>query len=98
MFNARGIETGTTACPGYSGWATSLAVRWFFEDGTRIEEKYKWHQIEGRTYHWNEPHEGTKYAIILYKSSGTQSKSSHMLNKRWPKNTVENISLYNIQT
>ena len=67
-----------------------------FEDGKRIEEKYKWHQIEGRTYHWNEPHEGTKYAIIMYKASGKQTKSSHMLNKRWPKNSVENISSYTI--
>ena len=40
-----------------------------FDDGTRIEEKYKWHQIDGRQYHWNEPHEGTKYAIIVYTST-----------------------------
>jgi hypothetical protein len=48
-----------------------------FDDGTRIEEKYKWHQIDGRQYHWNEPHEGTKYAIIVYKSS-SRSKSSRL--------------------
>ena len=39
-----------------------------FDDGTRIEEKYKWHQIDGRQYHWNEPLEGTKYAILVYRS------------------------------
>jgi len=48
-----------------------------FDDGTRIEEKYKWHQIDGRQYHWNEPHEGTKYAIIVYRSS-KRSKSSRL--------------------
>ena len=63
-----------------------------FENGLTIEEKYKWHQIDGRTHHWNEPHEGTKYAIIIYKSNGAQTKSSHMTNKRWPQKTQEIIS------
>jgi len=40
-----------------------------FEDGTKIEEKYKWHKINGQTPHWNDPHEGTKYAIVLYRST-----------------------------
>ena len=40
-----------------------------FEDGTKIEEKYKWHRINGQTPHWNDPHEGTKYAIVLYRST-----------------------------
>jgi len=53
-----------------------------FDDGTRIEEKYKWHHIDGRQYHWNEPHEGTKYAIILYKSS-KPPKGLNMAAKRW---------------
>ena len=43
-----------------------------FEDGQRLEEKYTWHKIDGQKYHWNEPHEGTKYSIILYK--GAQAK------------------------
>jgi len=52
-----------------------------FDDGTRIEEKYKWHQIDGRQYHWNEPHEGTKYAIIVYRCS-KRSKSSCIRERR----------------
>ena len=35
------------------------------DDGRRIEEKTTWRQINGRLYHWNEPHEGTKYSITL---------------------------------
>ena len=38
-----------------------------FDDGRRIEEKYTWHQIDGSVYHWNEPHEGTKYSVILFR-------------------------------
>ena len=55
-----------------------------FDDGTRIEEKYKWHQIDGRQSHWNEPHEGTKYAIILHNSS-KPPQGLNMAAKRWPK-------------
>ena len=40
-----------------------------FDDGTRIEGKREWHKIDGHKYHWNEPHEGTKYSIVLYKSN-----------------------------
>ena len=40
-----------------------------FEDGAKIEEKYKWHRINGQTPHWNDPHEGTKCAIVLYMST-----------------------------
>ena len=45
-----------------------------FEDGTRLDEKYKWHKINGRIPHWNEPHEGTKYAIVLYKRATKDTK------------------------
>ena len=45
-----------------------------FEDGTRLDEKYKWHKIDGRIPHWNEPHEGTKYAIVLYKRAIKDTK------------------------
>ena len=45
-----------------------------FEDGTRLDEKYKWHKINGRIPHWNEPHEGTKYAIVLYKRAIKHTK------------------------
>ena len=36
-----------------------------FDDGTKIEEKYKWHKINGQIHHWNEPHDGSKYSIII---------------------------------
>ena len=52
-----------------------------FDDGRRIEEKYTCHQIDGRVYHWNEPHEGTKCSIILYHSN-KKSKSSRMVERR----------------
>ena len=51
------------------------------EDGTRIEEKYKWHKINGSIPHWNEPHDGTKYSIILYRSKPFIAKT-HIINKR----------------
>ena len=47
-----------------------------FDDGTRLEEKYKWHKIDGQIHHWNEPHEGTKYSIILYRGNGKPPKSA----------------------
>ena len=49
-----------------------------FEDGTRLEEKYKWHKINGRIPHWNEPHEGTKYGIVLYKRAIKHTKQQMM--------------------
>ena len=52
-----------------------------FEDGTRLEEKYKWHKINGSIPHWNEPHEGTKYTIVLYRSKPYKAKT-HIINKR----------------
>jgi hypothetical protein len=52
-----------------------------FEDGTRIEEKYKWHKINGSIPHWNEPHEGTKYSIVLYRSKPLVSKTQR-INRR----------------
>ena len=51
-----------------------------FDDGTRLEEKYKWHKINGQIHHWNEPHEGTKYSIIIYKGNG-QKKKTDLVNK-----------------
>ena len=52
-----------------------------FDDGTRIEEKYKWHRIHGQTHHWNEPHESTKYSIIIYRG-GDKRKRSELTNER----------------
>ena len=54
-----------------------------FETGERIAEKHKWHKIDGQVPHWNEPHTGNKYSVILYQKtkrtdnarSGTCGKS-----------------------
>ena len=52
-----------------------------FDDGTRLEEKCKWHKINGQAHRWNEPHEGTKYGIVLYRSRGAKSKAE-LIHKR----------------
>ena len=46
-----------------------------FEDGSRIEAKRQWHRFDGQRPHWNEPHTGTKYSVVLYRSK-VKSKSS----------------------
>ena len=51
-----------------------------FDDGTRLEEKYQWHRINGQICHWNEPHEGTKYGIIIYRGESSRKKT-HNINK-----------------
>ena len=38
-----------------------------FDDGTKVEGKGVWHKINGHIHHWNYPHEGTKYSIVLYR-------------------------------
>ena len=45
-----------------------------FDDGTKIEGKGVWHKINGHIYHWNDPHEGTKYSIVLHR--GTKKQKS----------------------
>ena len=52
-----------------------------FEDGTRLEGRYNWHKINGTMPHWNEPHEGTKYSIVLYRSKPFAAKTN-IINKR----------------
>jgi hypothetical protein len=47
-----------------------------FDDGTRLDEQYKWHKIDGQIPHWNEPHQGTKYGIVLYRR-GTKKTKIH---------------------
>ena len=49
-----------------------------FEDGTRLEDKHKWHKINGQIPHWNESHEGTKYAVVLYKRAIKHTKQQMM--------------------
>jgi hypothetical protein len=47
-----------------------------FEDGTRFEEKRRWFRFDGRTPHWNEPHTGTKYSVILYRTTVQLGKAA----------------------
>ena len=62
-----------------------------FDDGTRVEEKYKWHKINGQIHHWNEPHEGTKYSVIIYKGNGQKKKVDliNMFKKQAIANSVD---------
>ncbi len=46
-----------------------------FDDGTRLEEETrKWHKINGRIPHWNEPHTGNTYAVVLQKRAINHTK------------------------
>jgi len=59
-----------------------------FEDGSRLTEQYKWHKINGQIPHWNEPHEGTKYSIVLYRNGSEKTKIQQILEaKRKQKET-----------
>ena len=62
-----------------------------FDDGTRIEDKYKWHKINGQIHHWNEPHDGTKYSVIIYKGNGQKKKTELIskLKKQAMANTID---------
>ena len=53
-----------------------------FDDGSKLNEKYVWHKINGQNYHWNEPHEGLKYGIVLYKQKAKRSKTQQMMMAR----------------
>ena len=48
-----------------------------FDDGAKIEGKGVWHKINGHIYHWNDPHEGNKYSIVLYRRTRT-TKSNRL--------------------
>ena len=50
-----------------------------FDDGTRLDEQYKWHKIDGQIPHWNEPHEGTKYGIVLYRRGTKKTKIQNIV-------------------
>ena len=45
-----------------------------FDNGDVLTEKRVWHKIDGRIAHWNTPHEGTKYSVILYRIKPRVSK------------------------
>ena len=46
-----------------------------FDDGRRIDEKRTWHKIDGRVPHWNEPHTGTKYGVVIFRQSTVSKRS-----------------------
>ncbi len=48
-----------------------------FDDGTKVEGKREWHKINGHMHHWNDPHEGTRYSIVLRR--GTKQPKSNRL-------------------
>jgi hypothetical protein len=50
-----------------------------FEDGTRLEQKHIWHKIDGQIPHWNEPHEGTKYGVVLYRRGVKHTKQQMVM-------------------
>ena len=43
-----------------------------FDDGTKVEGKGVWHKINGQIPHWNDPHEGSKYSVVLYRGTKKQ--------------------------
>ena len=47
------------------------------DDGAKVEGKREWHKINGHIHHWNDPHEGTKYSVVLYR--GTRKPKSNRL-------------------
>ena len=55
-----------------------------FDDGTRITDKYKWHLINGQIHHWNEPHEGTKFSIIIYQGVRRRKSDIIQVKRRAP--------------
>ena len=60
-----------------------------FDDGRKVEEKNVWHKIHGQVHHWNEPHEGTKYAIVLYRSDKTKRPKTNYLQDARRKKLLE---------
>lgn len=53
-----------------------------FDDGAILSDKYVWHKINGQSYHWNNPHTGLKYGIVLYKQKAKHTKQEQMLRAR----------------
>jgi hypothetical protein len=60
-----------------------------FDSGERFTERGVWHKINGRTPHWNEPHEGTKYGVVLYRRTGPSKNELIRLRKNPIKNPIK---------
>ena len=48
-----------------------------FDDGNKVEGKGVWRKINGQIPHWNDPREGSKYSVVLYR--GTKKQKSRTL-------------------
>ena len=48
-----------------------------FDDGAKVEGAREWRKINRHVRHWNEPHDGTKYSIVIYK--GTRKPKTNTL-------------------
>ena len=46
----------------------------------RFLKKNTWHRINGQIPHWNNPHTGTKYSIIIYQSVN-KTKKTNIINR-----------------
>ncbi len=63
----------TTSTFGSCGLATFAGGALNLDDGTKVEGKREWHKINGQIHHWNDPHEGSKYSIVLYRGTRKQN-------------------------
>ena len=53
-----------------------------FDDGNKVEGKGVWHKINGHIHHWNDPHEGSKYSIVLYRRTKNPKSNKLVAAKR----------------
>ncbi len=60
----------------YSGGALN------FDDGKRIRGQQEWHKINGQIPHWYDPHQGTKYSVLL--SRGMKKNQTEATSTRHP--------------
>lgn len=63
-----------------------------FDDGCRIEDKGMWHEFDGRVEHWNEPFQGEKYSIVLYR----RLRPLRRINRRVQRGGEQNATLQQI--
>ena len=52
-----------------------------FDDGKIVEGPREWHKINGHVHHWNSPHEGEKYSIVIYKGT-RRAKTKNLVAER----------------
>ena len=61
-----------------------------FDDGRRIEGTNTWHRFSGQDYHWNEPHTGRKYSVVLYRP--TRESCARQIARRRRAQTLSTFS------